>query len=125
MPSLIVKLNANNVAIALNVKKYYISFHNHIVLKQVINHFSMYTTTEKLATITHLDFLKTLKELEIYINITSYLQQYCPMFAAAAEPLMRLGTLLLKNAPRKAKSQPKAKALEPNKGKPNDQLEST
>jgi hypothetical protein len=55
--------------ITIKGKKYFISYLLAIILGKKVNSFSLSITKEKLEAIIKLAFLKTIKELEIYLGI--------------------------------------------------------
>jgi hypothetical protein len=55
--------------IIIKGKKYFISYLLATILRKKVNSFSLSITKEKLETIAKLAFLKTTKELEIYLGI--------------------------------------------------------
>jgi len=56
--------------IILNPNKSFIAYPSVELLKQRVNNFNLFTSTEKLATIQNLEFPRTLKKLKTYLNLT-------------------------------------------------------
>jgi len=57
--------------ITIKGKKYFISYSLVIILRKKVDSFGLSITKEKLEVIIKLVFLKTIKELEIYLGIAS------------------------------------------------------
>ncbi len=82
--------------IALKPTKLFIGYSSVQLLGQKVDMFSLSTAKEKLQAISELEFPKLLKQLEIYLGMTSYLRQYIPFYAQVSAPLQSRKTLLLK-----------------------------
>ena len=67
--------------IALKPTKSFIDYSSVQLLGQKVNVFSLSTAVKKLQAISELKFLKSLKQLKIYLDIISYLRQYIPFYA--------------------------------------------
>ena len=78
--------------------KSFIGFLSIRLLSQHINSFGLTTIEDKLQAIADLKFLNTLKDLETYLGMTSWLHDYVPFYAEITEPLQVHKTLLLKYA---------------------------
>ncbi|MGI4816790.1 MAG: reverse transcriptase domain-containing protein, partial [Janthinobacterium lividum] len=87
--------------ISINPKKAFLAFPSVKLLGQHIDSFGLATAEDKLKAISQLHYPETLSQLEGYLGLTGWLRQYVPFYAAIAEPLQRLKTLLLKDGPDK------------------------
>jgi hypothetical protein len=87
----------------MNVKleptKVYIGFPSVKLLGQRVDAFGLSTPEERIAAIQKIAFPKTLRELEIYLGLTSWFRHYVEKYAEHAAPLERRKTALLKGGP--------------------------
>ena len=72
--------------IILLPKKSFFAYPSVPLLGQRVNTLRMATAEAKLATITQLAFLRSLKNLKAYLGLTGYLRQYIPYYAQVAKP---------------------------------------
>ena len=77
----------NRFEISLNRIKTYFEYLSIILLDQWVNEFSMSISEKWIAVIWELKFLKTLKNLEIYLSLTDWLCQYILYYAQLTESL--------------------------------------
>ena len=82
--------------IKLSPKKSFIGYPSIQLLGQRVDVFGLSTAEEKLAAISQLEFPTTLKDLETYLGMTSYLRQYTLYYAQIADPLQKRKTLLVR-----------------------------
>lgn len=82
--------------ILLSSSKTFLNYSFIILLKQKMNDFDLVTTIEKLKTITKLWFSATLNELNIYLDLIKWLQNYVQSYAQIIKSLQRRKILLLK-----------------------------
>src|SRR2546423_1877996 len=82
--------------LTLGSKKSFIEYSNRVLLSQIVDQFEIYIIKKKIMALTFLKFPTTLKKLETYISLSSYLRGYCPFYAPAIKPLQDLKTTLLK-----------------------------
>ena len=61
----------NKYNISLSSKKSFLDYSTVVLLSQKVNAFELTTTVDKLKTIAKLNFFYTLKNLEIYLDLTS------------------------------------------------------
>ena len=64
----------NEIRISLNKVKTYLDYSFIILLEQQINRFDMTTFKKQIAVIQEIKFSKNLKDFEIYLNLTEWLQ---------------------------------------------------
>ena len=85
--------------ISLNRVKTYLEYLSIILLDQWVNEFSMIISEKWIAVIGELKFLETLKNLEIYLNLTDWLHQYILYYAQLIKSLQnKKMTLLCKSS---------------------------
>ena len=87
--------------IAIKSSKSFLCYPSVILLGQRVDSLGLSTAKEKLSALSKLSFPKTLKELEMYLELTGYLRNYVPFYAQLASPLQKRKTDLLKPAPKK------------------------
>ena len=80
--------------VILSPKKLFLEYPSVQLLRQQVDALGLATSEDKLATITSLEFLRTLKTLETYLDFTSYLQQYISMYTQIVKSLQKQKTLL-------------------------------
>src|SRR5205814_1254079 len=85
----------SNVGISIKPLKAFLGYPSVQLLGQHVDSLSLATAEEKLKAISQLQFPKTLKDLETYLGLTSWLCQYVPFYMAVAAPLQERKTLLL------------------------------
>ena len=73
--------------IALKFRKSLIDYPSIKLPSQKVNVFGLSMTTEELRAISKLEFLKSLKQLKIYLGMTGYLRQYIPFYAQVSASL--------------------------------------
>jgi len=88
-----------NVGILIKPPKAFLGYPSVQLLGQHVDSLGFATAEEKLEAIAQIEFPKTLKDLETYLGLTSWLRQYVPFYAAVSAPLQDRKTLLLKIAP--------------------------
>lgn len=86
--------------ITLKGSKSFLGYPSITLLDQKVDSLGLSTTEEKLAAIRNIQFPTTLKELEHYLGLTGYHRHYIPYYAQLTEPLQKLKTSRLKEAPR-------------------------
>lgn len=85
----------------LSASKSFVGYPSVHLLAQQVDAFGLATIEEKLAAISKLEFPKTLKGLEVYLNMTGYLCKYTSYYTQIAKPLQQWKTLLIRpNSPR-------------------------
>ena len=82
--------------IHLSPRKSFLGYPSVHLLGQKINALDLTTAEKKLTAISNLAFPKTLSQLEKYLDMTEYLRQYIPNYAAIAKPLQERKTFLTK-----------------------------
>lgn len=82
--------------IILKASKTYLKYPTVALLRQKVNNFELVTAKEKLKAITSLTFLKTFKELKVYLDMTGYLRDYILYYAQKSNPLNQQKISLLK-----------------------------
>ena len=85
--------------IALESKKFFIEYLSVTLLEHQVNDFGLATATKKIAAIHSLKFLKTLTELEYYLDLSTWLRHKVPYFTIVADSLKKWKTMLLKGSP--------------------------
>ena len=90
--------------VALKPTKSFIGYPSVQLLGQRVNAFGLSTAIEKLQAIAQIEFPTTLKLLETYLGMTSYLRQYIPFFAQVSGPLQDRKKFLLKGIPSSGRS---------------------
>jgi hypothetical protein len=73
------------------------------LLGQNVTSLGLTATKDKVQAILALKFPTTLSQLDTYIGMTNWLQQYIPYYAAKIRPLQQQKTFLLKGAPLKGR----------------------
>ena len=81
--------------ISLNRVKTYLKYLSIILLDQWVNRFGMIISEKWIMIIQELKFLKTLKNLEIYLNLIDWLHQYILYYAQLTESLQNKKMILL------------------------------
>lgn len=71
----------------LSPKKFFLSYPLISLLDQKVNSLGLTSDQDKLAAIQSLKFPKTLKQLEFYLGLTSWLRQYIPHYAKRSSAL--------------------------------------
>jgi len=66
------------------------------LLEQIINLLNLFIIKDKFRAITNLKFLRNLKKLKIYINITDFLRNYVSFYVIIFKPLQNRKTALFK-----------------------------
>ena len=89
-------MQTNNIAI--QPIKAFIRYPSVKLLGQKIDSLGLATTKEKLKAISSLHFPKMLRQLETYLELTSWLHEYVEKYAKIAEPLTSKKTALLQGA---------------------------
>lgn len=87
--------------ITLKASKTYLEYLTVTLLRQKVDSFDLVISAEKLKAITDLLFSKTLKALEIYLEMTEYLRNYISYYAQKSNALNQRKTALLKGGPDK------------------------
>jgi len=87
--------------IHLSAKKSFLVFPSVQLLGQKVDALGLASDADKLAAIAKLDFPKSLKHLEYYLGLTSWLRQYIPKYAQLAQPLQQRKTDLYDTMKRK------------------------
>ena len=80
--------------ISLNRVKTYLEYLSIILLNQQVNKFDMTISEKQIVIIQELKFLKTLKDFEIYLNLTDWLHQYILYYAQLTKSLQNKKTAL-------------------------------
>ena len=86
--------------ILLKPAKCFLGYPSITLLGQKVSAFGLAIPEDRLAAITRIPFPETLKDLEHYLGITSWLRRYIKDYAMLAEPLQRRKTNGLKAAPK-------------------------
>ncbi|RYC62820.1 hypothetical protein CHU98_g3380 [Xylaria longipes] len=73
--------------ISMGPSKSYIAFPNTVVLGRLVNSLGMTTTEEKLEAIQRLKFPQTLRDLEVFIGLTTWLRNSVPRYGILVKPL--------------------------------------
>ena len=73
--------------IILNKRKLYLGYLSVTLLKQRINSLGLSTLEEKIKVILKFKFLKMLKDLEAYLNLTEWLYNYILIYIQVIGPL--------------------------------------
>ena len=94
--------------ITISPGKTFLGFHDVDVLGQRITSLGLTTTEQRTEALRKLAFPNTLKDLEHYLGLTSWLRKFIPYYAAIVQPLQERKTRLLKQSP--AIGGPKRKA---------------
>ena len=77
----------DKVRICLSLNKSFLDYPTVQLLGQWVNALGLATAEDKLAAITNLEFPQMLRQLETYLGMTGYLQQYVPHYAVIVKPL--------------------------------------
>ncbi|EPE10789.1 retrotransposable element [Ophiostoma piceae UAMH 11346] len=85
--------------VSIGPAKSFVGFPTMEVLGRYVDGFTMTTTKEKIAAIKGMTFPTTLKELESFIGLVTWLRSNVPAFAIRMMPLQDRKTELLKTAP--------------------------
>ena len=88
-------LKNNNIFV--NSKKIFIEYSSIYLLSQHVNSLKLAIDEQKLKTIAQLVFSKTLKQFEIYLNLTNWFRDYIKIYAAKFKSLQKRKTMLLKD----------------------------
>ena len=97
----------DEIRISLNKVKIYLDYSSIILLEQQVDEFDMTTFKKQIAVIQEIEFLKNLKDFEIYLDLTEWLQQYISYYAQLTESLQQRKIILLWNDFIKEKSRKK------------------
>ena len=89
-------LSTNNIVI--NLKKIYIDYSSITLLKEQVIFLDLFTDVQKMKTIANLDFLKTLEQLKIYLDLTEWFRKYVSNYVRRFEFLQNRKIQLLKSA---------------------------
>lgn len=80
--------------ICLSSTKSFLSYFTVQLLDQCVDALRLAITEDKLVTIVNIEFSQTLSALKKYLDMTEYLQQYIPYYAAIIRPLQKKKTQL-------------------------------
>ena len=97
----------NEIEISLNRVKTYLDYSSIILLEQWVDRFDMTISEKQIAIIQEIEFLKNLKDLEIYLDFTEWLWQYISYYAQLIKSLQQRKIILLQNDLIKEKSRKK------------------
>ena len=86
--------------ITLKPSKCFLGYPSITLLGQKVSAFGLAIPEDKLAAVTQIPFPETLKDLEHYLGLTSWLRRYIRDYAMLAEPLQRRKTNGLKAGPK-------------------------
>ncbi len=86
-----------NNEIFINLKKIFLSYSFVQLLDQKVNFLNLTTDEKKLKTIARLKFLRTLKQLKIYLELTNWMKEYVLDYVEISQSLQNRKTLLLKS----------------------------
>jgi hypothetical protein len=89
----------DDLRVTLKPSKAFIAYPSIKLLGQVVDAFGMTAAEDKLHALLALDFPETLKKLELFIGLSTWLRNYCPYYAQIVEPLQSRKTMLLRSAP--------------------------
>jgi hypothetical protein len=89
----------NKLGITLKGAKTHLGYPSIILLGQRVDGFGMTSSKERIAALGDLAFPETLKDLETYLGLTSWLRQYIPYYAQRTELLQDRKTALLREGP--------------------------
>ena len=90
--------------ISLNSFKSFLNYSSMQLLEQKVNAFDLTTATEKIETIVKLEFFKTLKDFETYLDFIEWLRHYIFYFAQKSNSLQIRKVNLLRSASIKSMS---------------------
>lgn len=93
----------SQLGVSVKPTKAYLGYPSTKLLGQIVNSLNLFITKNKLRAIANLKFPRNLKKLETYINITNFLRNYVPFYAAVFKPLQNRKTALLKTSPKKGR----------------------
>ena len=82
------------MGICLSPKKLFLGYPSVQLLRQHVDTLGLSTTDDKLKVISSLTFPHMLQQLETYLGMTRYLQQYIPHYTAIVKPLQLCKTCL-------------------------------
>ena len=85
----------NKLKITFKEVKTHLDYSSIILLNQQVNDFNMISLKKWIAALQNLSFLKTLKNLEIYLDLINWLQQYISYYIQQTELLQNRKTALL------------------------------
>ena len=85
--------------ITISPGKTFLGFHDVDVLGQRVTSLGLTTTERRTEALVALEFPRTLKHLEHYLGLTSYLRKFIPHYAAVVKPLQDRKSRLLKLSP--------------------------
>jgi len=83
--------------VSISSKKSFIDYSSVILLNQKVDDFDLTISVEKLKTIISLDFSRTLRALNIYLDMIDWLRNYVSYYAQIVESLQRCKTELSVN----------------------------
>ncbi|KAI0992618.1 hypothetical protein K3495_g15567, partial [Podosphaera aphanis] len=101
--------------IHLSPKKCFINYPSVDLLGQRVDALGLSSDKEKLAAIANLQFPRTLKQLEHYLGLTSWLRQFIPKYAQKAAPLQKRKLALYKDLKEKGFTQGPKRARQASK----------
>jgi hypothetical protein len=84
--------------ISINFKKAFIDYSSIQLLEQKIDFLKLFTNEEKLKTIFRLKFSRSLRQLEIYLNLIEWMRRYISDYFSIFQSLQNQKTLLLKRS---------------------------
>lgn len=90
----------NGMGITLSPGKCHFAYPSIDSLGHHVSRLGLSTTEEKTAAVRKLAFPNTLKQLETGLGFFGYYRKFVPFYAAIADPLVKIKTLLLTDAPR-------------------------
>ena len=85
--------------ITLKATKLFLRYLSVTLLRQKVNRLGLITLAEKLKAISLIKFPATLWDLKIYLELTSYMWNYIPLYSLIACLLQEIKTHLLKDTP--------------------------
>ena len=88
-------LQINNISIKF--EKVFLNYSSVQFLNQKVNFFDFATTKDKLKTISKLQFSRTFRQLEIYLNLTNWLREYISHYVEIVKSLQNRKTKLFRS----------------------------
>ena len=86
----------NEMRISIKEIKFFIDYLSTTLLSQWVDVFRLSTAEEKIAALKDFVFLKIFKDLEMYLSLTNWLQQYISYYCQIVESLQHRKTVLLR-----------------------------
>lgn len=86
--------------ISINPSKSFIGYPSVTLLGQKVDGLGLSTAEDKVKALRDIQFPRMLKDLETYLGLTGWLQQYISYYAQVSEPLQARKTALLKGSPK-------------------------